>query len=124
MRTYGTGLNPSRFKAPKTAVSMTRAAKILGYSFQTMKRYVDRGYIKGIRKGAGTSIELEEIERFRREGNHLTAAERAARDEQEAAKPVNPPDPSKFIPGKEPDPVEQSSYPDYIRNIPKRGPNE
>lgn len=123
---FGTGFS-GRFKAPKTSVSLTKAAKILGYSFPTMKRYVDKGYIKGIRKGAGISIELEEIERFRREGNHLSPAAKAIQEEQEAARQPKPADPSKFIPGKEPDPIERQSetaYPDYIRNIPKSGPNE
>lgn len=110
-----------RFKAPKTSVSMTKAAKILGLSYPSMKRYLAKGWIRGVRKGAGVSVDLAEIERFKKEGNYLSPAEKAVRDEQDAVREQKPVDAIKVIPGKEPDPVEvaDSAYPAYLRNIPK-----
>src|SRR5688572_27967813 len=105
-RTTQTGFG--QFKAIKTSVSLTRAAKILGFSYPTMKRFVEKGWIRGVRKGMNIHISLDEIERFQKEGNHLSPVEKAAKDEQDAAREQRPVDPDKVIPGHEPDPVERA----------------
>jgi len=102
-----------------STISLTKARKLMNISYPTIRRYVDKGYIRVIRRGNSMQISLDEIERFLREGNRPPQTDPGEKAPPIAAKPQPGIDPNRIIPGKEPDPVEKkdSAFPPYVRNL-------
>lgn len=51
-------------------VGIKEAAAMLGLHYQTVIKYCDKGYLKTLTVGYRRKITLDEIDRYKREGNH------------------------------------------------------
>jgi len=101
------------------SVSLSKAKKLLGISYPTIRRYLDLGYIRSFKRGNSIQITLDEIERFLVEGNREPTTDPGEKPPPIASQPQPKIDPKKVIPGKEPDPVEEndSAFPPYVRHM-------